>query len=96
MNHRIMALCPQAIYATFCDQYEVVPAAAVATPVFGHSLLKTMSLSPATVSIKTGAIAGRKPRLTYRYCPVRAERTFHPLAELDPDRRPRLHRQGEH
>lgn len=91
-----MALCPQHIYVTFYDRYEVLATAAVATPVFGHSLLKTMSPSPPTVSIKNGAIAGRTPRLTYGCRPVRAERTFHPLAELDPDRRPRLHRRGEH
>lgn len=65
MNHRIVALCPQHIYVTFRDQYEVLATAAVATPVFGHSLLKTMSPSPATVSIKNGAISKRTPRLAY-------------------------------
>lgn len=65
MNHRIMALCPQHIYVTFYDQYEVLATAAVATPVFGHSLLKTMSPSPPTISIENGAISERTPRLAY-------------------------------
>lgn len=49
MNHRIMALCPQHIYVTFCDQYEVLATAAVATPVFGHSLLNYVSKPPDSV-----------------------------------------------